>query len=183
MKALDVAQATAAFRKFFYHEPVLNLNLLFMNFINRKNWIVALGVPLVATGLLLSGCGRTQTGASSAIPAIPVAQADYRAGVYQAYAPAAYQKALADGKTVMLDFHADWCAVCVNNAPIIEETFQSLNDSSLVGFKVNYDTETALKDQFGVRSQATLILVRNGAEVKRVMGPQTGASMTALLQS
>lgn len=166
------------------------MSVLFM-----KRFWKALPLFVMASALILAGCsGGARPPSSSAAPSetTPVALAQktvtkpsgiYLAGAFQSYSESAYKKALADGKTVMLDFHADWCGTCVSNAPIIKEAFQTLNDPNVVGFKVNYDTETVLKDQFAVRSQATLILVKNGTEVKRVAGPQTVTSMTAFLQS
>lgn len=78
---------------------------------------------------------------------------------YMDFDEAAYDEALAAGKTVFLDFHADWCGTCVSNAPKIEAAFDSLGDENIVGFKVNYDDSDALQAEYGVTSQSTLVVV------------------------
>ncbi|PIR49662.1 hypothetical protein COU79_03685 [Candidatus Peregrinibacteria bacterium CG10_big_fil_rev_8_21_14_0_10_54_7] len=87
-------------------------------------------------------------------------QRSYTAGAIQTYSPTAYAEALADGKTVVIDFHASWCPICAANAPGIRAAFESTNDASVVGFIADYDKETALENQFGVSSQSTLVKVR-----------------------
>lgn len=84
--------------------------------------------------------------------------------------PLAYEAALAEGKTIFLDFHANWCPTCRSNAPKIESVFKKLTDDSVVGFRVNYDTETALKREFGVTLQSTLILIRPDGSTSQ-LGP------------
>ncbi len=152
-------------------------------------------VPVALAAILaLSACSapytppRTSNGSVTApvkAASVPAAQPTdtYVAGAFQPYTKSAYARALADGKTVLLDFHANWCEICVANSPVIEQAFQKLNNPQVVGFKANYDTETALETQFGVRSQATLILVKGSKEAKRVMGPQTVETVMALLKS
>lgn len=98
------------------------------------------------------------------------ANADYKSGAVQDYSAAAFDKAQKDGKVVLVDFHADWCSTCVSNKPNLKEAFSSLNDSSLVGFIANYDTEKELKKRFGVTSQATFIVFKGVKEVNRTMG-------------
>ncbi|EKD92979.1 MAG: hypothetical protein ACD_28C00285G0006 [uncultured bacterium] len=73
-----------------------------------------------------------------------------------------YETALAEGKTVFLDFHASWCPTCKANEPIIREFLNERKDEQLAAFKVDYDNSKALQEQFGVRSQSTLILIPNG---------------------
>lgn len=113
----------------------------------------------------------------------------YRAGAIQAYSQTAYAEALADGKTVILDFHADWCPICVANAPGILAAFESTSNPNVVGFIANYDTETALENQFGVSSQSTLVKVQGSdpESAKKVgtlgPGPLTQEQVAAFIQS
>lgn len=116
-------------------------------------------------------------------------QRSYKAGAIQAYNPVAYAEALADGKTVIIDFHADWCPICAANAPGIRAAFESTANANVVGFIANYDTETALENQFGVSSQSTLVKVR-GNDPKTAQkvgtlgpGPLTQEQVTAFIQS
>ncbi len=86
------------------------------------------------------------------------------------YDKAAYELALAEGKSVFLDFHATWCSTCLSNAPKIESAFERLEDDSVVGFRVNYDKEVALKREFGVNFQSTLVLI-DGEGNSSKLGP------------
>jgi len=159
--------------------------------LNRKYVGVLLGIPLLLASLLLSGCNKPQASSQGAAPAKPVAEvkkiieqpkAAYLAGGFQTYSNEAYEKALADGKTVMLDFHASWCGVCVGNSPIIESGFEAMNDQNVVGFKVNYDTENSLINALNIQSQSTLVLLKGNQEIRRTMGPQTAESFMTFIK-
>lgn len=106
----------------------------------------------------------------------------------QMYSDAAFASALADGKTVILDFHADWCPVCKSNEPKIKAAFESSSDTDLVGFVVDYDNAIELRKQFGITMQSTLIKVEGSsvAEVIKVdtLGPGyvEEAQVTAFLE-
>jgi len=84
------------------------------------------------------------------------------ASSFNEFSQESYDSAIADGKDVFLDFHADWCATCVSNAPIITSAFEGVDDENIVGFKVDYDNSAELQKVFGVTSQATFILVHDG---------------------
>ena len=108
----------------------------------------------------------------------------YIAGAYQLFSQSAYDQAITDGKTVILDFHADWCSTCVQNKPIINEVFNALEDDSIVGFQVDYDIEKALKRTFNISSQSTILKVIGGEKVDQ-LGPGivTNALFLAFLKS
>ncbi|MBI4130314.1 thioredoxin family protein [Candidatus Roizmanbacteria bacterium] len=92
---------------------------------------------------------------------------------YLAFTKADYEKALAEGKIVFLDFYANWCPICRGEAPDIEAGFNQLTTDQIVGFRVNYkDSETdadekALAEQFDIPYQHTKVILRNGQEITR----------------
>ncbi len=116
-------------------------------------------------------------------------QRSYIAGAIQTYSPTAYAEALADGKTVIIDFHASWCPICAANAPGIRAAFESTNNASVVGFIADYDKETVLENQFGVSSQSTLVKVRGSDPQSATKvstlgpGPLTQEQVAAFIQS
>ncbi|PIQ75826.1 hypothetical protein COU78_00450 [Candidatus Peregrinibacteria bacterium CG10_big_fil_rev_8_21_14_0_10_49_24] len=116
-------------------------------------------------------------------------QRSYKAGAIQQYSPAAYAEALADGKDVIIDFHASWCPICAANAPGIRAAFESTANPNVVGFIADYDIETALENQFGVSSQSTLVKVRGGEPKNAVKvgtigpGPITQQQMEVFIQA
>lgn len=126
---------------------------------------------------------------SPVAPKAQVAQEPYHAGAIQQYSPVAYAAALADGKTVIIDFHASWCPICAANAPGIRAAFESTANPNAVGFIADYDKETALENQFGVSSQSTLVKVRGSdpQNAKNVgilgPGPLTQQQVEAFIRS
>ena len=71
-------------------------------------------------------------------------------------------------KTVLLDFWASWCGPCQMLSPIVDQVAAE-NDSIKVG-KVNVDDNQELAMRFKTMSIPTLIVFRNGEEVKRSVG-------------
>lgn len=72
-------------------------------------------------------------------------------------------------KVVLVDFWAAWCAPCRMMAPVLNEVSTELSGNSQVG-KVNIEQYQSLAQKFKVRSIPTLILFKNGIEVKRFVG-------------
>jgi thioredoxin 1 len=72
-------------------------------------------------------------------------------------------------KVVLVDFWAEWCAPCKMMAPVLNEVAEELNGNSHVG-KLNIEQYQSMAQQFNVRSIPTLILFKNGKEVKRFVG-------------
>jgi thiol-disulfide isomerase/thioredoxin len=85
------------------------------------------------------------------------------------YTPAALSQAQAANKPVALHFHADWCPTCRAQSQVFQGW---AGDASVPGtlLVVNYDQEKALKQQYRVRSQSTLIFLQAGQERQRLSG-------------
>src|SRR5882724_79159 len=89
------------------------------------------------------------------------------AGEMKPYGEAAFTEAKAAGKTVLLDFHADWCLVGRKQGPILESLVQEDKLKNAAVFKVDYDNEAALKKQLKVTNQSTLIVFKGDKVVSR----------------
>lgn len=72
-------------------------------------------------------------------------------------------------KLVLVDFWATWCAPCRMMAPVLNDVASELKGSSHVG-KVDIQQYQVLANKFKVRSIPTLILFKNGTEIKRFVG-------------
>lgn len=70
---------------------------------------------------------------------------------------------------VLVDFYADWCGPCNMMTPIIEELASDLQGKAKVG-KINVDENQDLAIKYGVMSIPTLIIFKEGKEVKRIVG-------------
>jgi thioredoxin 2 len=70
---------------------------------------------------------------------------------------------------VLLDLWAEWCAPCLQVAPIVERAAASFAGSLKV-VKVDVDRSPTVASRFGVGGIPTLILLVDGREVDRVVG-------------
>ncbi|MBP6661557.1 MAG: thioredoxin [Paludibacter sp.] len=72
-------------------------------------------------------------------------------------------------KVVLVDFWAEWCAPCKMMAPVLNDVANELTENAYVG-KLNIEQYQSMAQQFNVRSIPTLIIFKNGKEVKRFVG-------------
>lgn len=72
---------------------------------------------------------------------------------------------------VLVDFFAEWCPPCRKLGPTLEKLAEEMGDRLTV-VKVNVD-ESSLASQFGVMNIPTMIIFKDGEEVKRLVGNQS----------
>lgn len=70
---------------------------------------------------------------------------------------------------VLVDFWAEWCMPCRMIAPIVEDLAKEYAGKILVG-KLNVDENQDTAERFHVFSIPTLLIIKNGAEVDRIVG-------------
>jgi len=70
---------------------------------------------------------------------------------------------------VVVDFWAPWCGPCRMVSPAIERLAQA-NAGHMKVVKLNVDEAPAVGARYGVQSIPTLVLLRDGEEVDRVVG-------------
>jgi len=81
-----------------------------------------------------------------------------------------FDAAIANGLT-LVDFWAPWCGPCQMQGPILEEVASNVDGQSKIA-KLNVDEAGSIAGRFGVQSIPTLILFKNGSEMRRFVGVQ-----------
>lgn len=69
----------------------------------------------------------------------------------------------------ILDFYADWCAPCQILNPILEELATEFK-AGIRLVKINVDVDAALVEKYEIYSIPTVVFVRSGREINRIIG-------------
>ena len=92
-----------------------------------------------------------------------------------------FDKALAQGGLMMVDFWADWCGPCRMLAPVIDQLAERY-EGKVVSGKVNVDDEQELAIRYGVMSIPTVIFFKDGKEIDRKVGVMPGDAFVQTLE-
>lgn len=66
------------------------------------------------------------------------------------------------------DFHADWCAPCRMMTPVIKQLKDEMKHVKFE--KIDVDTNQGEAIKYGVRGIPTIVIEKDGKEVKRFIG-------------
>ena len=72
---------------------------------------------------------------------------------------------------VVLDFGAEWCGPCKKIAPSIDELSVEYEGKAIVG-KVDVDSSPGLTAQFKVRNIPTILYIKSGEVMQKLVGDQ-----------
>ncbi|MEO8752023.1 MAG: thioredoxin family protein [Casimicrobiaceae bacterium] len=96
------------------------------------------------------------------------------------YDKTAFDKALAEGRPVIVDFFADWCPTCKAQKPHVQSLLGEARMKDVTLFIADYDKEKDLKKALRVTQQATFVVFKSGKEVGRSTGQTKKEDLAAL---
>ena len=77
----------------------------------------------------------------------------------------------------LIDFNAPWCGPCRSQDPIISEMEEAYTGKAMVA-KVNIDKNQEIAMALGIQSIPTIILFKEGREVRRFIGLQSAETLS-----
>ncbi|MGB7817400.1 MAG: thioredoxin family protein [Ornithinibacter sp.] len=128
-----------------------------------------------ATSSSAAATGSSSSPAPAGTSAAP--DAATTPGAYLTQAEYESQMAAREGTKIVYFFHADWCPSCrATDAAVAADGVPD----GLTVVKVDYDTETDLRKEYGVTQQHTFVQVDpDGGELAKWTGSVSGADIEA----
>lgn len=89
------------------------------------------------------------------------------------------EEVLESDRPVLVDFWAPWCGPCRLLSPVVEELARENPQYKVC--KINVDEETELAAQFQIMSIPTLLVFKNGTQVKQAVGARSKQQILSML--
>jgi len=115
-------------------------------------------------------CGRCKSPLALSAHPVTVTDTNFASEVAQSPLP------------VLLDMWAAWCGPCRMIAPVIEQLATELAGRVRVG-KLNVDENPQTAARFGVQSIPTMLVIKDGREIDRLVGALPKQEILRRLQS
>jgi len=92
-----------------------------------------------------------------------------------------FQRSISQGVT-LVDFDAPWCEPCREQAPIIKRIEQAFKETAHVT-TLNIDDHQDIALNLGIQSIPTIIIYKDGKEIKRFIGLQSTETLDSALRT
>ena len=89
-----------------------------------------------------------------------------------------YESLMASGQPVVIDFWAEWCGPCRMVGPIIDELAAEYEGKVVIG-KCAVDSADDIVAQYRVRNIPTIVFIKNGEVVDKVVGATSKETLKA----
>lgn len=99
---------------------------------------------------------------------LPLAAGRAFAMAFADYKPDSFVKLLSSGNPVIVHVHADWCAVCKAQIPVMDRVLARAAYKNVRAVRVNFDREKQFLTDFRIVRQSTIVVFRGGKEVARL---------------
>ncbi len=99
----------------------------------------------------------------------------------QPFERGAFEAAQKAGRPILLAVHADWCATCRAQEPVLEALLREPKYAGFVAFRVDFDRQKDVVRQLRVQYQSTLIVYKGAKEVARSTAVTDGAAIATQL--
>jgi len=92
------------------------------------------------------------------------------------------QEVMKSSTPVLIDMWAAWCGPCRMIAPVVEELAGKYQGKIKMG-KLNVDDHPQLAGRFRIMNIPTLLLIKNGQEVDRIVGVVPKEELTRRIEN
>jgi thioredoxin 1 len=94
---------------------------------------------------------------------------------------ASFDSAIKANPLVVVDCWAAWCYPCRMIVPIVEELASEYSSVATFG-KLNVDENPSTAMRYGIQSIPTILIIKNGVEVDRIVGVMPKAQIETVLK-
>jgi len=92
-----------------------------------------------------------------------------------------FESTIRSSRLVVVDCWAAWCYPCRLIAPIVEELAAEYGSAALFA-KLNVDDNPATSMRYSIQSIPTILIIKDGVEVERIIGAVPKGQIEALLR-
>lgn len=93
-----------------------------------------------------------------------------------------FDEIIGSDKPVLIDFWAEWCGPCRMVGPIVEQIAGEYEGKAVVA-KCDVDNNSEISVKYGIRNIPTLLFIKGGEVVDRLVGAAPKAKIEEKLQA
>ena len=92
-----------------------------------------------------------------------------------------FQEKISQNQLVVVDFNADWCSPCRKLEPVFQALAKQHPECRFISVDVDDNEEIA--NNYSINSLPTVVLFREGKEMKRIVGYQPDSLKKAVINN